>query len=221
VLTATRSRLAAAGPDGNERLTALAGLVLLALLLIELATIPGLRQHVTVHMFIGLLLVPPLLLKLASTGWRFSRYYSRNAQYQEKGPPQLVMRLLAPLLILASLALIGSGTLLVFETPAENSGALGLHKASFVVWLVLVSAHVLYYLPRLPGLLKADWSRRVRSEQTEVPTETPVGTVVAGRASRVSVTLVALLAGVVFALGTLPLDHHWASYLQQHGHFGG
>ena len=86
-------------PDGNERLTAAVGLVLIVLTIAELATnVLGLHQLLSVHVFIGLVLIPPVLLKLASTGWRFARYYTGSKPYTAKGAPELPMRLLAPLL---------------------------------------------------------------------------------------------------------------------------
>jgi hypothetical protein len=36
---------------------------------------------------LGLILVPPVLLKIASTAWRMTAYYRGNAAYREKGPP--------------------------------------------------------------------------------------------------------------------------------------
>jgi hypothetical protein len=47
-------------PDGNERLTAVVGLVVLALSVIELATIVfGLHRFLSLHVFVGLVLIPP------------------------------------------------------------------------------------------------------------------------------------------------------------------
>ena len=66
------------GPAGNERLTTSAGLALLVLLAVETLTTLSLRSYLPVHIFLGLMLLPPLALKLASTGWRFMRYYTRN-----------------------------------------------------------------------------------------------------------------------------------------------
>ena len=66
------------GPPGNERLTISTGLALLVLLAVETLTTLSLRSYLRVHMFLGLLLLPPVALKLASTGWRFLRYYTRN-----------------------------------------------------------------------------------------------------------------------------------------------
>ncbi len=56
------------GSEGNERLTAATAAVLLVLLGLEGLTLLALGQLRTPHIFIGLLVIPPLLLKLASTG---------------------------------------------------------------------------------------------------------------------------------------------------------
>src|SRR5438270_541188 len=45
---------------GNERLTVLAGAVLLVLIVVELVTVPTLRALLSVHVFIGVLLAGPL-----------------------------------------------------------------------------------------------------------------------------------------------------------------
>ena len=37
-------------------------------------TIPELRQLISVHLFVGLLLLGPVALKMVSTGYRFVRY---------------------------------------------------------------------------------------------------------------------------------------------------
>ena len=81
---------------GNERLTASTATLLLALLAVEGVTILSIRQLLPVHIVVGMLLIPPVALKLASTGYRFVRYYGGNHAYVAKGPPQLIMRLLAP-----------------------------------------------------------------------------------------------------------------------------
>ena len=38
-------------------------------------------------MFLGVLLIGPVALKLASTGYRFVRYYTSEPRYRRKGPP--------------------------------------------------------------------------------------------------------------------------------------
>ncbi|HVI19322.1 MAG TPA: hypothetical protein VM712_13150, partial [Gaiellales bacterium] len=87
------------GPPGNERLTASVGLVLLVLLGIETLTALVLSSYLPEHIFLGLLLIPPVGLKLTSTGWRFVRYYTNSRPYRLAGPPRLPLRLIAPVLV--------------------------------------------------------------------------------------------------------------------------
>jgi hypothetical protein len=51
-------------------LTAAVAAVLIVLLAVEGATIPWTRPLLTVHVFVGMLLLGPVALKLASTGYR-------------------------------------------------------------------------------------------------------------------------------------------------------
>src|SRR3954470_5743399 len=69
------------GPAGNAVLTAWTGLVLLVLGVAELLTLFDVRGLLSWHVAIGALLVPPALLKTASTGWRLVRYYTGNPPY--------------------------------------------------------------------------------------------------------------------------------------------
>jgi hypothetical protein len=48
------------------------------------------------NIFIGLLLIPPVAVKLGGTGYRFARYYGHDEPYVRKGPPPAFLRLLAP-----------------------------------------------------------------------------------------------------------------------------
>src|ERR1700737_2831710 len=77
--------LTAGGTDGNEQLTAATGVLLIALLAVLGVTIVLIGQLIAVHLFLGLLLIGPVLLKMASTGYRFVRYYTQNPPYREKG----------------------------------------------------------------------------------------------------------------------------------------
>src|SRR5436305_1285511 len=141
---------------GNERLTATAGAILLVLLAVEGVTILSIGQLLSFHIVVGLLIIPPVLLKLASTGYRFLRYYAGDRDYVAKGPPHLIMRLLAPLLVVSTLTVLGSGVLLLVLGPHRHRDLiLGAHKASFVVWGAVFALHVLVYLPRLPRLVFA------------------------------------------------------------------
>ena len=61
--------------------------MLLVLLGIETLTTLALHSYLPEHIFLGLLLIPPVALKLASTGWRFVRYYTNSRPYRLEGPP--------------------------------------------------------------------------------------------------------------------------------------
>src|SRR5256884_3155853 len=79
---------------GNERMTALAGAVLLVLILVEIVTSARLRTLLSAHVFVGVLLAGPLAVKIGSTGYRFLRYYTRSPAFVHRGPPRLALRLL-------------------------------------------------------------------------------------------------------------------------------
>ena len=57
------------GPDGNARLTGSTGAMLIALLGVEALTVLSLGSLLSLHIFIGVLLIPPVILKLASTDY--------------------------------------------------------------------------------------------------------------------------------------------------------
>jgi hypothetical protein len=62
-----------AGVAANARLTATNAVVLPMLLAAEGVTILRVRELLMPHVFIGMVLIPPVLLKVASTEWRFAR----------------------------------------------------------------------------------------------------------------------------------------------------
>jgi hypothetical protein len=176
-------RLFAGGSGGNEQLTAIVATILLVLLAVEGATILRIRSLLSVHAFVGMLLIPVVVLKLASTGWRMARYYLRGEEYLRRGPPHLVLRVLvAPVLVASTVLVFATGVALLVLDRTQGL-LVGLHKASFVVWLGATSLHV---LTRLLHLLPA--------LQRRLP----------GIALRVAVVGGSLAAGVVLALGTLP-----------------
>ena len=146
-------RIFSGGSQGNEHLTAVVATVLLLLLFVEGATLFNMRSLLTVHAFVGLLLIPVVALKFGSTGWRMLRYYLGSEEYVDRGPPNVILRtIVAPLVVLSTLVLFSTGTALL--VLGETEGALvGLHKASFIVWVAATSVHVLAHVRRLPGLL--------------------------------------------------------------------
>jgi hypothetical protein len=181
------------GPERNARLTALTGVVLLVLLAVEGVTLMSLQAMISWHIFVGVLVVPVVGLKLASTGYRFFRYYTRRADYVRAGPPHPLLRLLGPVVVLSTVVLLGSGLALIAVGPGDGL-VLNLHKASFIVWLGAMGLHVLAHVLKLPAVLAGDWA-----SSRPAP----------GRRLRLLLVVAALAAGVLLAFETLPLAHSW------------
>lgn len=186
-------RLFSGGSEGNERLTAATAGVLLVLLALEGLTLLGIRQYLRPHIFLGLLLVPPVLLKLASTGWKMGRYYRRSAEYVRRGPPPPLLRLVVgPVLVLSTISLFATG--IAAAALGQRGLLLGLHKLSFIVWFGAMAIHVLTRVQKLPRSIAADWWRRDR---------------VGGRRLRQLVLASTLTTGFALALLTFPAVDHW------------
>lgn len=151
-----RARLFAGGTAGNEQLTAATSVVLLVLLAVLGVTIVRIGALLNAHMFVGMLLIGPVTLKLASTGYRFARYYTANPRYRSKGPPPAAMRLIAPIVVISTIVVLASGVALLLAGPGSRGTLTPLHKVSFIVWLVFTGLHVLGHLVELPAALRAD-----------------------------------------------------------------
>jgi len=170
---------------GNARLTALTGAMLLVLLLIELVTVPDVSDLLAAHVFLGTLLVAPLVVKLASTGYRALRYYTGSTAYVRAGPPLLPLRLLAPLLVADTLVLFGTGIALLVTGPTQDEGLRFAHVVSFMIWLPLTAVHVVAHLPRTAETIADDWGESAPRT--------------GGREMRLALLGVALVAGVGLA----------------------
>jgi hypothetical protein len=157
-------RRADAGVAGNARLTAANALVLLVLLAAEGFTILGVRQMLTPHVFIGMVLIPPVLLKTGSTMWRFARYYTGSPSYRRKGPPPILLRLLGPVVVVLTLILLASGVVLMFAGQSWMPLLLKVHKASFVLWFGAMAVHVLGHVAEVVRVGPRDWLSRGRRE---------------------------------------------------------
>jgi len=190
------------GVVGNERLTALAGAVLLVLILVEIVSTVSLHTGIAIHIFVGVLLTGPLVVKLGSTGYRFLCYYSGSPAFVRRGPPRLPLRMLAPLLLATTLVVIGSGIGLVVTGPAQAGPLLPMHNLSVLVWLSMIAIHVFAYIWRTPGLIVDDWRK---------PSG---GSLVPGRGLRLGVNLGALLVGAVAAIILFPGATPWAVWSQ-------
>lgn len=185
------------GVTGNARLTAAVAVALLILLAAEGVTIPFIGQLLGPHFFIGLMLVPPVALKLGSTGYRFVRYYTHDGPYVRKGPPPIALRLLAPGVVLTTIAVFGTGVALLFAGPPSHT-LIFAHKASFIAWIALMSLHVLGHLLELPGIASADWRR-------DGPREARL----AGAGMRASALAGAIALGVALGFVALSTGRPW------------
>jgi len=188
------------GTEGNARLTALTGLFILVLLAAEGLTLLSIRALITPHAFIGFLLIPPIGLKLASTGYRFISYYAGNARYRTAGPPRSFPRMLAPFLVASTILLFASSVILLLSTPGDGGTWRQVHTLSFFVWFWLMSAHVLTYLLRSLSLSQAD----MRGNRDQA---------VSGTLDRRMLVAGCIVLGVVLAIAFLPWDSTWAHWL--------
>jgi hypothetical protein len=200
------------GPAGNARLTAWTGLVLLVLSLAELVTLINVGSLISWHIVIGVLLVPPALVKTGSTTWRIVRYYRHDFAYRHAGPPPMLLRALGPGVVASTLGLLASGLVLILL--GENSSRsvlvtvlgqrvnwLTLHQGLFIVWAVLTSLHVL--ARTVPAL-----------QLTVLPKHTT--TTVPGTKSRAAVLASSLVVAAVAAVLVLSASGSWR-HGERHG----
>jgi hypothetical protein len=176
-------RMKSGGSAGNEQLTAVVAALLMLLLAVEGATLLQLGSLLTVHAFVGMLLIPIVGLKLGSAGWRMLRYYQGGEEYVRRGPPHALLRtIVGPIVIVSTLVLLGTGVALL--VLGRTGGTIvGLHKASFFVWLGATGIHVLAHVLKLPRVLRA-----------RVP----------GVGRRIALVAASVVAGAVVATVTLP-----------------
>ena len=176
-------RTRSGGSSGNEQLTAIVATVLIVLLLVEGATLLQLRSLLTVHAFVGMLLIPVVALKVGSTGWRMLRYYRGGEEYVRRGPPHIALRaLVGPVLVVSTILVLATGVALLVLDQTQGT-LVGLHKASFVVWAGAFGVHVLAHVLKLPRALSA-----------RLP----------GAALRIVLVVGTLWAGAAIAVATLP-----------------
>jgi hypothetical protein len=183
---------------GNGRLTALTGLTLLALFTAEIVTvILRVSSVLTAHVAIGLAIAPVVLLKIGSTGWRFVNYYRGDRAYVRRGAPPGYLRILGPVLITATVVLLGSG-ILAFAGPHWLHGAaLTTHKTLFYPWLLILIVHTAAHFAEVIRLAAADLLTRSRTRLASV-------------GARMYVLGAALVAGAVLAVA---FTGHTGGYL--------
>ncbi|HLW95453.1 MAG TPA: hypothetical protein VKS25_08760 [Solirubrobacteraceae bacterium] len=196
-------RLIGGGTAGNEQLTAINGVVLILLLAALGVTIVRIGALLDAHMFIGMLLLGPVALKMASTGYRFVRYYTGSATYREKGPPPDIMRAIAPLVVVSTVVVFATGVALLFVAPAQSGVLRPLHKLSFIVWVAVTALHVLGHLVDLPAGLVAD--RRIAYDDHG-----------GGRGARILALAGALVGGLVLAVVLESRFSIWTAFRHHH-----
>ena len=182
--------------EANARLTGLTAGVLLILLAIEGFSLLRVGRHLSLHVFVGMMLVPVVVVKIASTGWRFVRYYRRDPAYRAKGPPPLLLRLLGPVVVVLTVILFASGILLLLGPSSVHRPMSLLHKASFILWFGAMTVHVLGHVVETSHLAPADLVRRTRRQ-------------VRGADTRLWVVATSLALGAVLGWVTLPAVGHW------------
>jgi hypothetical protein len=208
-MTTTQLRLTGArhrsdpddGVEGNAILTGVTGALLILPLAVEGVTILRIGQLLWLHMFIGMMLSGLFGLKLASTGYKFTGYYTGRAAYVRKGPPVTPLRLLAIPVVLGTIGVMATGILLLLEGPASRGRMLLLHKGFFILWLIATGIHVLAHL--------LDSQDAVAAEFGQLETGTPR---VSRRGARLLLIGTALAIGVVIAVIALPDFGAWQHY---------
>ena len=173
--------------DDNGRLTALTGALLFVLLAALGVTILAIEGLLPEHFLIGFLLIPPIGLKLASTGYRFMRYYTGDPRYRQAGPPSPLLRILAPFVVLSTVAVFATGLELWLFGLRFGSFWIEAHKLTFFAWLPITGVHVLAHLNRTGRVTAAEFS----------------SSRFAGALTRRSLVIGSLVAGVVLAAVSL------------------
>ncbi len=183
-----RPRRSSSGdPEGNARLTGMTAVVLLVLLAAEGATLLSIHRLLTAHVVIGMLIVPPVLVKIGSTGWRIVRYYRGSAPYRARGAPPIPLRLLGPVVVLLTVIVLASGIVLMFVPHADRHELFFIHKVSFILWFAAMTVHVLAHLVDTARLAPADLLERTRTQ-------------VRGAGARVWALAVSLVLGTILGV---------------------
>jgi hypothetical protein len=194
--TSHRTQRRVGHPRANRRLTASVAVVLLVLLAAEGFTILRVGRLLTAHVFIGMLLVPPVLLKMGSTMWRFGQYYLGNEEYRRKGPPLPLLRILGPVLIILTVVMFATGIALLLGPLSIRSPMLQLHRISFILWFAVMVIHVLGHIVETARVAPRDWMRRTRGQ-------------VDGAGVRQWALAASLVVGLILAFAVVPHVGPW------------
>jgi hypothetical protein len=169
--------------------------MIFVLLVVEGVTVLSVHSLLRLHVIIGMVLVPVVALKVATTTYRAARYYLRSSAYWRRGPPPMVLRVLGPVVVVTTVAVLATGIALLLLGPDHRSPWLQLHKASFILWFAAMTVHVLGHIVETVRIAPRDWTGH--------------GPRVAGTGVRRSALVLALVAGVLLALLVEPSVTTW------------
>lgn len=190
-------------PAANSRLTALLGVVLLLMLIVQVASAlffallsfnvslppgPIFDTVRPVHFFVGLLLLPVVALKLVSTGWKFAMYYLKRPAYKRAGAPSLAGRLVGPLMAASITVLFFSGIEMWSFRNQFIAYWTQIHVLAAIAFVTALMAHLV-----LNG-------RRAHREAAEDLAPKGGEDLVPGRLTRRGVVAGGIVAGLVLAV---------------------
>ena len=191
------------GVEANARLTGKDGPGSARIAAAEGYTVVRVGAHLTLHVVIGMILVPPVLLKVGSTSWRFAAVLPRVTGVQTQRPAALLLRLLGPVVVALTLAVLGSGIAFLLGPPSTRQELLLVHKATFILWFGAMAIHVLGHFVETMRLAPKDFYWRTRSQ-------------VRGAGKRQWALLGSLCIGVLLAVAVAPKVGPWIAE-GQHG----
>ena len=187
------------GVAGNARLTGTTAALLLVLLAAEGFTILRIGPLLKQHIYLGMLLVPPVALKIGTTFYRFIRYYMKDPNYLRKGPPPMILRMLGPVLVVVTVIMFASGIALLYVKGSLLSTMFFLHRASFVLWFCAMTIHVLGHIGETAKVAPRDFLYRTRRK-------------VAGANLRNVALISSILVGVALGFAFIGRTSHFFLY---------
>jgi len=173
--------------DGNSRLTAIVGTVILPIFVAafitgKLAASGALSAHVA----IGLVIAAPIAVKLASVTYRMVSYYRGVPAYRRRGRPSSPLRLLGGALGAVTMLLVVSGLVLAVGPSSAHQVALSIHKLTSYAAVLALALHLIAHLRAAVRLTTAE----LRPHVLRVP----------GRRARLALLSASLVTGALLAV---------------------
>jgi hypothetical protein len=189
------------GVEGNARMTAVLGAILVVAFAAEGVTVLSVNQLFTWHVFVGLFIVPVVCVKLATTGYRFVNYYKGTPPYRRKGAPHPILRISAPLLVLSTVSLLAAGIVALAVGPRHSDTWITIHQGSAIAWATLVVVHTI-------GHALETW----RLTNAEMRASPPLPR----RGARTTVVAVGLVVGLLLGIASLGWTDAWQNREKRH-----